>query len=82
MSTYSYSFADSKSRTKHFFYRVIGYLLLSLSVAQLLTTAVSFGFGERAFWNFLLSTAITASSGLYLVLRSGGAVQLKSKRSF
>ena len=82
MSTYSYSFADSQVRTKHFFYRVIGYLLLSLSLAQLLTTAVSFGFGERVFWNFLLSAVITASTGLYLVLRSGGAVQLKKRFLF
>ena len=49
MSTYSYSFADTQVRTKHFFYRVIGYLLLSLSVAQLLTTAVSFAFADKAF---------------------------------
>ena len=82
MSTYSYSFADSQARTKHFFYRVIGYLLLSLSGAQLLTTAVSFGLADRSFWNFLLSALITASCGGVLIMRSGGVVQLKKRFLF
>ena len=82
MSIYSYSFSDIPVKTKHFFYRVIGYLLISLSLAQLLTTAVSFSQGDRTFWNFLLSAAISAATGLYLVFRSGNAVQLKKRFLF
>jgi len=74
--------AERQYRTRYFFYRVIGYLLLSLSAAQLLTMGVSFGFGEKAFWNFLLAAVITAMVGGGLVLRSGEEVQLKKRYLF
>lgn len=82
MSTYSYSFADRQTRTQHFFYRVLGYLLVSLSAAQLLTMMVSFSFAEREFWNFLLSAIVTVITGVVLVMRSGGAVHLKKRYLF
>ena len=67
MSTYSYSFTGTDTGNRHFFYRVIGYLLLSLSGAQLLTTVVSFSLADKAFWSFLLSACITAIAGGMLV---------------
>src|SRR5690606_12192452 len=65
-----------------FFYRVIGYLLISLSLAQFFTMTVSFLLQDRAFWNFLLSAVLTLSAGMVLAARSGGAVQLKKRYLF
>ena len=82
MSSYAFSQIEHPRQTRYFFYRVIGYLLLSLSIAQLLAMMVSFGFGEKEFWTFLLSAVITAMTGGVLVLRSGGDVQLKKRYLF
>ncbi|WP_417706391.1 TrkH family potassium uptake protein [Rheinheimera aquimaris] len=82
MSGYSFVLGDTEVKNKHFFYRVIGYLLVSLSLTQFITMAVSFALQDRAFWNFLLSASITLGAGMALVARSGGAVQLKKRYLF
>ena len=80
MSDYSFVLNVSAVSNKPFFYRVIGYLLISLSVVQFVTMAVSFLLQDRAFWNFLLAGTVTLSAGGVLVLRSGGAVKLKKSK--
>lgn len=82
MTGYAFTLGDTEVKNKHFFYRVIGYLLISLSVAQFVTMAVSFALQDRAFWNFLLAGAVTISVGGVLVARSGSAVQLKKRYLF
>ena len=82
MSDYSFTIGNTEVKNKRFFYRVIGYLLLSLSVAQFITMVVSFALHDRSFWNFLLAAVITGSVGAGLIMRSGAAVQLKKRYLF
>ena len=82
MSGYSFAIGNTEVKNKRFFYRVIGYLLLSLSAAQFITMVVSFVLHDRSFWNFLLAAAITGSVGAGLIMRSGAAVQLKKRYLF
>lgn len=82
MSDYSFAISNTEIKNKHFFYRVIGYLLLSLSVVQFVTMAVSFALHDRAFWNFLLAAVITSIVGAGLVSRSGAVIRLKKRYLF
>ena len=59
-----------RSATSRFlFYRVIGYLLVMLAGAMLITTAVAVYYNEKSFWSYLVSAFITASSGYFLVYK-------------
>lgn len=59
-----------RSATSRFlFYRVIGYLLVMLAGAMLITTAVAVYYDEKSFWSYLVSAFITASSGYFLVYK-------------
>ena len=82
MSDYSFSLDVSHVSNKRFFYRVIGYLLACLALAQFATMAVSFMLHDKAFWSFLLSATVTAAAGITLLLRSGGAADLKKRYLF
>ena len=82
MSDYSFVLNVSVVNNKRFFYRVIGYLLACLAVAQLATMAVSFMLHDKAFWNFLLSALVTACAGVALLMRSNGATELKKRYLF
>ncbi len=82
MSNDTFSAIKRRTQTRHFFYRVLGYLLLKLSLAQAITMLVSLRYGERELFDFLLAAATTAIIGVTLVIRSGGAIHLKKRYLF
>lgn len=55
--------------SRFLFYRVIGYLLLMLAGAMLITTAIAVFYDEQSFWSYLLSAFVTSSCGYFLVYK-------------
>lgn len=82
MSSYSYSIAVDAAKKRHLFYRVIGYLLLSLAVVQLLTMIISITYRESSFWYFLLCSGISGMCGIFLIIRAGNNIKLVKRHLF
>ena len=47
------------AKSRYLFYRVIGYLLVILSMFMLLTAGVAVYFNEQSFWSYLTSSLLT-----------------------
>ena len=70
------------AKSRYLFYRVIGYLLVILSMFMLLTTAVSVYFDEQSFWSYLLSSLLTISVGYSLVYKGRHDFVLMKRQLF
>ncbi len=57
------------AKSRYLFYRVIGYLLVSLSLFMLVTTGVAVYFDEPSFWSYLISALLTVGTGYSLVYK-------------
>ena len=63
-------------------YKVLGYLLLLLSVVHLSGAAVSVYFNENSFWTFLGTAATCVIVGYSLTLMGKDAVAMKQRQLF
>lgn len=68
--------------SRYLFYRVIGYLLVMLSGAMLITTAVAVYYNEKSFWSYLISALITVSVGYFLVYKGRHDFSLVKRHLF
>lgn len=82
MSTYAYLLPSSQQAQRRFFFRVLGFLLLSLSIAQFVTAIVSLILQDKAFWSFILSTIVTLAVALLLIQKGGNSTSLKKRYLF
>lgn len=57
------------AKSRYLFYRVIGYLLVVLSMFMLLTAGVAVYFNEQSFWSYLISGLLTICVGYSLVYK-------------
>ncbi len=70
------------AKSRYLFYRVIGYLLVILSMFMLLTAGVAVYFNEQSFWSYLTSSLLTISVGYSLVYKGRHDFVLMKRQLF
>lgn len=70
------------AKSRYLFYRVIGYLLVILSLFMLLTAGVAVYFDEQSFWSYLISSLLTVSVGYSLVYKGRHDFVLMKRQLF
>ncbi len=75
-------FVNRRTDGRHLIAKVLGYLLLLLSLVHLSAAAVSFFFAEASFWTFISTALLTAGCGYALAYYGRGAEQMKSRQLF
>ena len=74
--------AAAKSSSRYLMYRVLGHLLLLLSVVKLVAMTVSILYNESSFWMFLGSGCFTAALGYTLMYKGRDAKDIKHRQLF
>ena len=70
------------AKSRYLFFRVIGYLLVILSMFMLLTAGVAVYFNEQSFWSYLISSLLTISVGYSLVYKGRHDFVLMKRQLF